>query len=450
MRGALLATALVLLGCATEAHRLEVAGSPPAPAPATEPFPAKPSLVQVLSRIEGTPALIAAREAVSAARGDVRQAGLAPNPVLQVRGEKIDPEELDRGIQKRGFSVRERIETGGKREARVRVGEGRVGEALTATRASLLEAARAAAGAHQDAVLASWLLRLRREEARVAEELLALQSAKVRAGRLTESALPPLRIRLGELRTAALEEEARHRSALRRLEGSLALPPGTVREVLPPLVDDPALPEPATPALFQANPAIAVRRAALETTGARIREAEAGTVPDVTVGIGFEDAREPVEGRRQTLGLTVEAPLPVIDRNQGAILAAKAVARRAEALLRDEEARVRSEYAEAWEVASSLRRSRAAWEEQVVTARETDLGIARAALAAGRSDRAPVLEKELALLAARTRSAELAGGISRRVLDAWALLGRPVEEWRGSALPPHLVPPPRREKETEP
>jgi outer membrane protein TolC len=125
------------------------------------------------------------------------------------------------------------------------------------------------------------------------------------------------------------------------------------------------------------------------------------------------------------MGVMLELPLPLFDANQASVDAALAEARRSRSRTAEAELRALAEYRGLRESLAALRSARDALRDGVVAPRQSDLDLARAAFAAGRTDRTPVLRAEMDLAEARIElvTAELA--MAEKVLDGGALLG----EW---------------------
>jgi cobalt-zinc-cadmium efflux system outer membrane protein len=431
----------VFLGCASSAPEPDV----PAPGPVTvveEPvsgatpasardFPSRPDLGQVLRRAAAVPRVEAARAVVLREQGGLRQAGLAPNPVLRMSVQQWDFDDLSGGPGRRWIRLYERFELGGKRGARKDVAEWRVREASANERRERFRVAEAAATAHQEAAVFQERVRIREQTLETQEELLALKSAQVESGREKEGVLIPLHARVGELTVRLAQERAAERAALRRLEGVLALPTGSLEGVeggltlldcaLPPVADDAKW--------SRINPEIGALAAAEQAARTSVEHARTLATPDVTIGLGYEDRTQTIQDPGQTFGLFFDVPLPVIDRNQGGVEAAEAEMRRHAALKEDRIARVSARHAEIAELAEAFRRNRELYATRIVPARERDLDLAERGYSAGRLDRVALAEARLRLLESRADLLGIEERLTLLVLEGLALLGLPPDEW---------------------
>lgn len=416
---------LTLAACASTDYVEFEAPPGTAEEPAAEPprpeFPTHPDLGEVLERVEAVPRLAAAHAAVLREQGDLRQAGLSPNPEIRFAAERWPTDDLSDGPGKRTVRLTQRIETGGKRSGRKRIGEWRVREASAQEALERNRVAEAAAEAHQAALAAFELAAVREAQLRGTEELLALRRALVESGREKEGILPPLQAELGALRVALAEERARHRAALRRLEGILALPVGTLQGVRGGLLLEAPLADAAD--ALEKNPELAARKAAEKAAASGVEHARSLAAPDVIVGLSYENRTDSLLEPGQNLGIMLGLPIPIVDRNQGGVQAAQAELSRAIALREESEARVRARYSELVELVAALQANRKLYADEIVPARERDFALAEAGFAAGRLDRVGVVEASLRLSESRAELLEIETRLSALLLETLALLG---------------------------
>jgi cobalt-zinc-cadmium efflux system outer membrane protein len=300
--------------------------------------------------LESNPTLQAAQAAIEAARGRARQAAAWPNPTVGYSAEEITVgDERPRG--EHGFFVEQTIPLGGKlrlgREVFDRVADEAAAhgdlqglrilssvrtlfyEILTAERRIEVHERLAALGSEATGVTAQLFnvgaadrpdfLESEIEMRRVQLELTAARN-DVFARRLQLAALV-----------------GREEIANRRLEG-------TIDAVLPDLER-----EMVTRALIEQSPQIRAARAAVARAQAVTARARRDTYPDLFLRGGAEYNREQDEGRGTPIGWqgVVEAgiSIPLFNRNQGGIAAARAEETRAEAELRRVELSLRSRVA---------------------------------------------------------------------------------------------------------
>lgn len=310
------------------------AGPPAPPAAASDlpllvpreaPLPATLTLEQALEEAEArSPAIIAARAAVEAAEGRLRQAGFRTNPEVSVEVENFAGTGALSGLRRTESTValNQRLDLGGRRPARVGVARAE----LTAQQLRLsIARADLAQGVREQfarAVAARERLQLAQESEARARELARIATELVEAGR--EPPLRALRARAAaaqaaaELETARAEERA-SRATLASLFG-VSTP---VEGVTGPLLD-------LEPRSIDPEQSLEVQLAEAERLGAEavLRQEEANRRLDPAVGLGVRHVRE--TGDVALVG-GVSMPLPLFNRNQGNIAAARANVRAAEA-----------------------------------------------------------------------------------------------------------------------
>lgn len=307
----------------------------PSPAPLLVPrgaaAPAGLTLEQALAEAETrSPAITAARAAVDAARGRLRQAGVRPNPELSVQVENFAGSGPYSGFNgtETTVSLNQRLDIGGRRSARVAAGQAELLAATLRLAIARADLAASVRGQFATAVATRDRLALARENQRRAQELARIAGELVDAGR--EPPLRALRARAAAaqadaaLRAAQAEEEASRRT-LASLFG-IDTPPESVGGA--------AVFRPAPPA----DPAhtLDVRLAEVEQViaEAALRNQLAARRLDPAAGIGVRRIEETGD---QALVAGFSLPLPLFNGNRGNVAAARAdiaaaAARRAGAL----------------------------------------------------------------------------------------------------------------------
>ncbi|MBK6424345.1 MAG: TolC family protein [Gemmatimonadetes bacterium] len=303
--------------------------------------------------VEVSPVLAAAREAVRAAGGRERQAGALPNPVLSYSREQTS---RDGGTSWQNIAlVEQALDLGGARGARRAAARLRHEAAEADARAAEAAVRFEVTSAYAHAVAAD------RRAARASEAADAFRrarrtSAERRAGG-DVSGYADRRIALEAARYAALAAEAElERHSARLTLGTLLSAGGdSVVALGVALEEAPALP-PVTLSLDSLRGRALAMRAELTaaTLAARASDAEAraasrGAWPAPTAGLGFKNERAPGDPTTATgFVLQLSLPLPLWDRQRGAVTAWSAEGRersaRAALLRRD----ILAEVARAW------------------------------------------------------------------------------------------------------
>jgi outer membrane protein, heavy metal efflux system len=295
--------------------------------PREGPLPAALTLEQALEEAAArSPAITSARARVEAAEARIRQAGFRSNPELSLEVENFLGTGDLSGFQgtETTLAVNQRLDISGRRRSRVAAARADLlveRLRLAIARADLVQAVREQ---FARAVTAGERLRIATENEEVAQELARVATILVDEGRE-----PPLRgIRARSAAAQAVAEREAARAEEQAARNTLASLFG---------VTDP--PERLTGSLLDLQPttvnpeqSLEVRLAQAERLRAEAeigREVAAGRL-DPAVGLGVRHVRETGD-----VGLVggISLPLPVFDRNQGNIAAARAGARAAEANL---------------------------------------------------------------------------------------------------------------------
>lgn len=285
------------------------------------------TLAEALERAGASPAVDVAEAQIDIARGHQRQAGLGPNPEVSLEVENIAGTGVFQGFRstEATLAVGQRLELGGKRHARVNAARAQTRLAeirAEIARADLTQSVHQrffdAVAARQRLVLAEQALDRSRELARIANML-------VDVGRD-----PPLRAlraeaNLGEAEAELVMRRAEDENArllLAALWGASSPPPSVDEESLASLETDAIRIEPLSVLAIQLADA---ELAAAEAVIARERTLR---TPDLTFSAGVR-RNEEADAHGFVAGASFE--LPIGNRNQGAIAAARASARAAEA-----------------------------------------------------------------------------------------------------------------------
>ncbi|MBX3562684.1 MAG: TolC family protein [Sphingomonas sp.] len=305
--------------------------APDLPAPRDTPLPANLTLSQALDEAESrSPEIVAARAAVSAAEARARQAGLLPNPELSVELENFAGSgdyAGTRGLETT-VAISQRLDLGGRRRSRLGVARAELAAAELRLAIARADLARQVREQFARAVTARDRLRLAEENDRLARELARIAGQLVEAGR--DPPLRALRARSAAAQAAAQlaaaqADEAAARLTLAALFGATS-PPESVAGSLLDL-------EPRT---IDAGRSLDVRLADAERAiaAAELDQQRAARNLDPAVGVGLRQFRG--SGDVALVG-GISMQIPLFDRNQGNIAAARsnvaaAEARRANAL----------------------------------------------------------------------------------------------------------------------
>lgn len=385
----------------------------------TGPLPAVLTLTQALEEAEArSPALVAARADVEAVRGRLRQARFRYNPTLSVEVDNFAGTGPYSGFNgtETTVSVNQRLDISGRRRARMTLAEAELAAQeyrFAIARAELGQQVRnlfaLGIAARDNLALARENEERARELSRIARELVDVGKEPPLRGLRADAALAQA---TAALRAAEADEAAARRS-LAALFG-VDIPPAALSgsDMLAP------------PRNVDAVATLDVRLAEAERViaDAQLRQARAEGRLDPSVGVGVRQLRQ--TGDRALIA-SLSVPLPVFDRNQGNIAAARSGTQSAEARRNSVLANTQAEIANA-------RSALAAAEARVTALEGSGIGQAREALRlaqlsyrAGKSSLIELLDAQQAyastqaeLIAARRARAEAHATLARQAASA--------------------------------
>ncbi len=350
---------------------------------------------------ENNPALVAQRFHERAADALIEQAGYRPNPTLDASFENFLGTGDTQGVRGLEATVQanQTLERGGKREKRIalatREREAAAGE-FAVQRAEVLTQA---AVAYVNVLAAQEKLALAEEPLRLAQETLAAVEVRVSGGAASSVETPRARAAVAVARgdvARAQAELAAARAALAATWG------GTVNDVgvfAGKIRVPETLPDESTfltqisghPRLAFQQAVIAGRRASLDLTQAEAKQ-------DVTVGGGVRFLRE---GSDAALVAGFSVPLPVRNRNQGNIRAARETLAGAEQSMRAVESELRAKFAAAWQELKAAHAASRNLRRDVLPPNEEAFTVVRRAYQNGELPLLDVLDAQRALAAVR-------------------------------------------------
>jgi len=331
---------------------------------------AKDSLLSLESALqtarENNPTLRQAEAGVKAAQSRAQQAGLYPNPIVGYSGDEIRGGEIHGG--KQGFFIEQTIVTAGKLS--------RVRELMNKdTKLAEIEAEEqkvrvetAVKMAFYRVLAAQEMADSRADLARIAEEIVESQRRLQNTGQADETEVLEAKVDAQRMKLSARMKENTLREEWRSLAAVVGKPEMPLQAVAGDLEHGwPALDEiQAVDAVATQSPAVRIASAAGEHAEAELARAQREKIPDITARAGLEYNHELLSsvpfatGWQANAELSVE--LPLFNRNQGNIAAARSDIVRADAekqrialTLRERAASVVDQYANARLMAEQFR-----------------------------------------------------------------------------------------------
>jgi cobalt-zinc-cadmium efflux system outer membrane protein len=285
--------------------------------------PAPPAGVDGLVRlaVERNPRLARATFAIDAARGRYTQAGLYPNPDLAVNWDEIGDRTGPGGIL---FAPRlsQTFVTGHKLTLAQAVVAAEVDQsslALMNERYAVIAAVRAA---YYDVLALQRRIEVLRELVRLTEEAAKHGETLLENKQIARLDLIQLQAEAARFRADAEAAEQELPAARRRLAAVVGDPRLPVGVLDGPFETVPAYdPDRTLEAVLATHPEVRSARVGVERAQAAVRRAEVEPIPNVSAYTGY--IRQ-YENKSHDFALGVSAPIPVWNRNQGSIRAAKA------------------------------------------------------------------------------------------------------------------------------
>lgn len=283
--------------------------------------------------LDRNPAVAAANATVRAAEGRRVQAGLYPNPTIGYTADEVAPSQTF-NYGEHGAFVEQRFLTGGKRDAARSVADQELAQARANAEAERMRVRNQVRQLFYQALGEQKLLQVREQLAKLAARAVQTTSELANVGQADRPDVLAVeveaqRLELG-LQTSrnALDRTWRQLAAatsnadLRRvpLEGDL--------EQIPRLEFEGALAR-----ALEQSPELRSVEAGIQRSESAVRAARAAAIPDVFARAGIHYNRELLERNNRPVGwqgsVEIGVALPLFNRNQGNISAARAEAERA-------------------------------------------------------------------------------------------------------------------------
>lgn len=377
--------------------------------------------------LEKNPELAVFSADIRAADGRRLQASLLPNPEVGVEFENVAGSGDFSGAQSAETTLQlsQLIELGGKRGQRVRVADHSRTVAGLDYEAKRLEVFRAVAQEFITVLGAQRRLLWAEEAVRLTEKFEPSARKRVEAGAASPVELTRFNLQIA---TAKIERDQIQRdlaTARKRLAALWGSNEPGFEQVVGDLEKLPAAPtlEESDQRLAQ-TPALKRWESEQARREAAVKLERANATPDVTVGAGYRHFNDPSESAAV---FSLSVPLPLFNRNQGAIREARAEADKAAAERRTTEVRLRSDLRVAFDNLTSAK-------SQIVALKDTILPQAKDAFEkvnegylAGRFNYLEVVDAQNTLIEANVRYIEALSAYHQAVADIEGQTGRSLE-----------------------
>lgn len=411
-------------------------GEPAAGPPAAVPIWTEADALAALER--GSQSLADARAAAAAARGDLTQAGLLPNPQLSVGAANLP---LRANASSNGAGVGRNLVTSAELDQPLELG-GKRGKRVARARALLAGAREGVADAMRTASFelrrAFWQGVRARERRALAEQVKQRYAETIRISRARSQSQDISAIDLEKVELEGLRQEndladavAAARSAvaeLLALVGPAAPPEVEIRGELaaPAVAVDPAR---LLARARELRPDLRAARSQADAARLGVAAARAEAVPDLTVGVGYTHSLALRAGDNpDALAVTLALPLPLFHRNQGEIAKASAEADRAARAAAALDARVAQEVAAAGARYAAAAEKVARYQAGALQRADRALQVAEKTWRAGDRSLLELLEAERTWIALRGDYLDTLFELREAGLELERAVGGPLEE----------------------
>ena len=361
-----------------------------------------------------------ARLQLAESRGVARQAGAFPNPTASVTHEPLSGGTVD--YLESYFTLSQRLELPGQRSARTEGAAWAVRAAQARLRADSARLAFDVKRTYVEAVLAEEVLAVTERVAGVFREAARRAVVREAQGDISRYALRRIVVERARYENLLAGAEIRGSSARRSL-ALLILPESDVVEVSPMGLDGDTPPEPilepATGELTSRRQEIASAQAEVEGGGAAVRLRRAERLPDVTATAGYKRQSDGLRGA--FLGLSI--PIPLFDRNAGAVESAEARVGTFRTRLGLTQRQVENDLRRAMESYESLKRRADLLADDGLDASSDLLQIAQVAYDLGEMGLLDILDAAEALWGARNARAQLKADLWTAYYDLERAIG---------------------------
>ncbi len=317
--------------------------------------------------LANNPTLGEAKAEVDAAAGRTRQAGLWPNPTIGYTGEEIRGGSYGGGQQ--GAFVEQRIILGGKLglDRKVAGEDGKQSQEIA--REQQLRVQNSVRIAFYQSLAAQEMVEVRGKLAQLAKDAIATTRQLQNVGQADEPDLLEAQVEADEADLAVVAAEQQQQGTWRMLAAVVGKPDLPRARLAGNLEDFPQLdPSQIMQTILRDSPAVRIAQLDAERADAALTRAHREVVPDLHVRAGYLDNLEQLEATSPVaVGseafAEVGVDLPLFNRNQGNIAAAKAERERAtleeqrvSLALQQEAAPVLQDYASARAVAERYKK----------------------------------------------------------------------------------------------
>jgi len=416
-------------------HDIEAVRVPPEPPPDPAPVTdfANPAgelplrSAWALALAQGPELAVYAWE-IRAEEAAVMQAGLLPNPELEIEVENFGGSGDFSGFDgsETTIAIGQTILLGGKLRKRVELA--RLGRDLAGWdyEVARVEALTRVAGDFVATLAAQERLTLARETEALAEHVFSMIGERVEAGKISPVERTKARVELAQARLVRQRAEKELEAARYRLAANWGSTSPRFDQAVGDL-NDVRMPPPAERLVerIELNPDLARWATEMAARRAAIDLARAEGVPDVTL-FGGPKLLEGTDETAFIAGMAI--PIPLFDRNQGGILDARIRQAQTERLRQAVEVRVRTDLYAAYQSLDAAYIEVQAVRDEIEPCARSAFEAAEEAFRQGKIDALDLLDAERTLFGIRHQYVDVLTAYHQATIDVERLIGAPLHE----------------------
>jgi len=373
------------------------------------------------------PALEAFSHDVRAAEARTLQADLPPNPEMELELESFDRDREGYDSSEPSVMLGQVIELGRKRLWRVRVAEARSELAGWDYETKRMDVFTKTAHRFTAVIAAQQRLKLAQSSMKLANQTNQTVNERVKAGKE-----PPVQIMKADAEMAMAKlDTAKAENTLMLARFTLAAMWGATQPIFMKADGDLASILKTLPSKevlheqLSSNPELASRKVAVKLQQATLDSEKAARIPNLTVAAGIKRFEED-ETHALIFGFGI--PLPLFDRNQGNITAAKHELAKAKAEARSTDIGLSTRLTEANARLTSAQQRAQVLRSKVVPAMENIFNAAHKGYKEGKFDFLDVLDAQRTLFSARAEMIDALSDYHTALTDIERLTGMSIEE----------------------
>lgn len=283
--------------------------------------------------VANNPTLAQARSEIRAAKGRRNQAGLYPNPTVGYSGEEIKGGESRGGEQ--GFFVQQNIITGGKLGLSRQIFEQERRQAEAELNEQQLRVTNSVHALYYQTLAAQTMVIVRRQLSAIAADAVQTTQQLFNVGQADSPDALEAEVEANRAQLQVIEAQQNELRAWRSLAAAVGKPDLPLARLAGSLEDIPDVnTEEWLARMVSESPAVKIAQLDIDRTQAVLARARREPIPDLQLRGGLQQNRELRELTQRPVGLQgfaeVGVQIPIFNRNQGNVQAARADVERAQ------------------------------------------------------------------------------------------------------------------------